>query len=238
MYAFWNLTSKSSNLSPEEKETFGMSWKICRKFLDIVCVILILLDGFVGWYKFVELIEQSDEIYHKFAYRLCENVKLYPLLFGVFQIFGTCLGVVQIWLLLRRFTEDKSECERCFRQAFATVVASYILSAIPADITSIFIQHECICSKFSAHGLRTETTDVLRAVSSGGSVVLFQFLMQIMDLFTKSRRVCGLCCKISKPKEKARHPFYMWTNLFLFCSYGVVFVIEMLYLLCEKKAVL
>ena len=207
-------------------------------FLDAVCVILILLDGFVGWYKFYELIGQSDDIYQKFGYRLCRNVKLYPLLFGVFQISGTCCGVVQIWLLVRRFTEDKSECERCFRQAFATVVASYILSAIPADIISIFINHECICSKFSSHGLRTETTDFLRVVSSGGSVVLFQFLLQATELFTKTKRVCTLCCNISEPKDKARHPFYMWTNLILFCCYGVVFVLELLYLLCEKKAVL
>lgn len=215
-----------------------MSWKACRIFLDIVCIILIVLDSIVGWLKFYELIEQSSDIYHKFGFRLCENVKLYPLLFGVFQIFGTVLGVVQIWLLGRRITEDKSECERCFRQAFATVVSSYILSAIPADIISIFIQHECICSKFSAHGLRTETIDLLRAVSSGGSVVLFQFLLQTTELCTKTRRVCSLCCKISNPKEKARHPLYMWTNLFLFCAFGVVFVIEMIYLLCEKKVVL
>ena len=220
-------------------EAYKMGYKLCcRMFLDVICIILILLDSIIGWYRFYRLIEQSADIYSKHGYRLCENVKLYPLLFGTFQIFGTVLGCVQIWLLVRRMHEDKSECERCFRQAFATVVASYILSAIPSDIISIFIQYECICSKFSAHGFRTETTDFIKAGLSGGSVVLFQFLLQITELGTKVKRVCDLCCKVSVPKEKYRHPLYMWTNLFLFFSYLVVFDIEMAYLLCEKKVIL
>ena len=191
------------------------------------------MDAICGWYIFYRLVEQSGDIYSIYGYRLCDHVKLYPLLYGICQISGTVLGCIQIWLLLRNIHDDKSECERCFKQAFVTVVASYVLSAIPSEIISILIQQQCICSKFSAHGAKTELADLARAILSGGSVIAFQLLLQATELFTKIRKVCDLCCKISQPGDDQL--FYFWTNLFLFFAYVAVFVLDIVYFLCEKK---
>ena len=205
----------------------------CRVFLNILCIALIILDIVAGWYIFYKQVDLSSDIYSQYGFRLCDHVKLYPLLYGLFQIFGTVLGCVQIWLLCRDIHQDKTECQRCFRQAFATVVASYVLSAIPSEIVSILLQKECVCSKLSVHGTKTEIADLVRAVLSGGSVVAFQLLLQATESFTKVKKVCDLCCKISQPNDDRL--FYFWTNLFLFFAYVAVFVLDILYFLCEKK---
>ena len=134
----------------------------CRVFLNILCIALIILDIVAGWYIFYKQVDLSSDIYSQYGFRLCDHVKLYPLLYGIFQIFGAVLGCVQIWLLCRDIHQDKRECQRCFRQAFATVVASYVLSAIPSESSvSCYKRSACAQNYRYTEQRRRYSTDII-----------------------------------------------------------------------------
>ena len=228
--------------------------KCCKTFFKVLTIILALMDIAVGWYKFYELYRDTVKLDNEFDQASaglqadCGNPQLYWKVYVPFEVLGTIFTFMEIYYIIREIKEDKCLFNQCFSRTFYLIVAIYIFSIFPATILDIIFMDKCVCHEgFSLNVVTQELRDFFKGFLSGASVVLFQVLVHMTEIFYRVRRTwrfvkSGIfCCKRTPDEDNMKKHEAPWKvqlcfviSLILFMCYLALFTADMVFIFCNK----
>ena len=224
----------------------------CKNCFKIFTLILCFVDIGVGWFKFYQLYDETQQLEQTLqgvdpALRNdCPDPQLYWKLYVTFEAIGTILCVFEIYYLIMEIYKDKRMFDKCFSRAWFLVVAIYVFEIFPSGIVDIIYRDRCICHEgFSFSAWEADVRDFFRGFLGGASVICLSIILHLTDIYVRLRRLLTFVktyvfCMKFVPNEdeewtccERTHICFAISTILALC-YTALFVTQIVFIFCEK----